>query len=132
MDLCFILSALPIFIIPQYQMVAKMGLANTIFALVFPGLVSAFGVFFLRQTYMGIPNEVAEAAYLDGCRFLLSAGGGDALNELLLEDEVEDHHGQHGQQGAGHQHREVGGELAPQGGKAGGLKPTTQPRRWPL
>ena len=56
-----------IFIIPQYQMVAKMGLSNTIFALVFPGLVSAFGVFFLRQAYLGIPNEVAEAAYLDGC-----------------------------------------------------------------
>jgi len=56
-----------IFIIPQYQMVAKMGLANTIFALVFPGIVSAFGVFFLRQTYMGIPKEIAEAAYLDGC-----------------------------------------------------------------
>ena len=56
-----------IFIIPQYQMVAHMGLANTIFALVFPGLVSAFGVFFLRQTYMGIPNEIGEAAYLDGC-----------------------------------------------------------------
>ena len=56
-----------IFIIPQYQMVAKMGMANTIFALVFPGLVSAFGVFFLRQTYMGIPEEIGEAAYLDGC-----------------------------------------------------------------
>ena len=56
-----------IFIIPQYQMVAKMGLSNTIFALVFPGIVSAFGVFFLRQTYMGIPKEVGEAAYLDGC-----------------------------------------------------------------
>ena len=56
-----------IFIIPQYQMVAHMGLSNTIFALVFPGLVSAFGVFFLRQTYMGIPNEIGEAAYLDGC-----------------------------------------------------------------
>ena len=56
-----------IFIIPQYQMVAKMGLANTIFALVFPGLVSAFGVFFLRQTYMSIPDEIAEAARLDGC-----------------------------------------------------------------
>ena len=56
-----------IFIIPQYQMVAKMGMANTIFALVFPGLVSAFGVFFLRQTYMGIPKEIGEAAYLDGC-----------------------------------------------------------------
>ena len=56
-----------IFIIPQYQMVAKMGLANSIFALVFPGIVSAFGVFFLRQTYMGIPKEIGEAAYLDGC-----------------------------------------------------------------
>ena len=56
-----------IFIIPQYQMVAKMGMANTIFALVFPGIVSAFGVFFLRQTYMSIPEEIGEAAYLDGC-----------------------------------------------------------------
>ena len=56
-----------IFIIPQYQMVAKMGAANTIFALVFPGLVSAFGTFFLRQAYMGIPTEIGEAAYLDGC-----------------------------------------------------------------
>lgn len=56
-----------IFIIPQYQMVARMGMANTIFALVFPGLVSAFGVFFLRQAYMSIPDEVGEAAYLDGC-----------------------------------------------------------------
>lgn len=56
-----------IFIIPQYQMVARMGMANTIFALVFPGLVSAFGVFFLRQAYMSIPDEVGKAAYLDGC-----------------------------------------------------------------
>ena len=56
-----------IFITPQYQMLAKLGLTNTIFALVFPGLVSAFGTFFLRQAYLGIPEEVAEAAYLDGC-----------------------------------------------------------------
>ena len=56
-----------IFITPQYLMLARMGLTNTIFVLVFPGLVSAFGTFFLRQTYLGIPNEIAEAAYLDGC-----------------------------------------------------------------
>ena len=56
-----------IFIIPQYQMVAKLGMANTIFALVVPGIVSAFGTFFLRQAYLGIPNEIGEAAYLDGC-----------------------------------------------------------------
>ena len=56
-----------IFIIPQYQMLAKFGLTNSIFALVFPGLVSAFGTFFLRQTYLGIPNEIAESAYIEGC-----------------------------------------------------------------
>ena len=56
-----------IFITPQYQMLAKLGMTNTIFALVFPGIVSAFGTFFLRQAYMGIPDEIAEAAYLDGC-----------------------------------------------------------------
>ena len=54
-----------IFIIPQ--LVAKLGLANSIAGLVFPGLVSAFGTFFLRQAYLGIPNEVGEAAFLDGC-----------------------------------------------------------------
>lgn len=56
-----------IFIIPQYQMIAKLGMTDTMFSLVFPGIVSAFGTFFLRQAYMGIPDEVAEAAYLDGC-----------------------------------------------------------------
>ncbi len=56
-----------IFIIPQYQMVAKLGITNSIAGLVFPGLVSAFGTFFLRQAYLGIPNEVGEAAFLDGC-----------------------------------------------------------------
>lgn len=56
-----------IFIIPQYLMLARAGLTNSIFALIFPGLVSAFGTFFLRQAYLGIPNEISEAAYLDGC-----------------------------------------------------------------
>ena len=56
-----------IFITPQYLMLAKLGLTNSIFALVFPGLVSAFGTFVLRQSYLAIPNDIAEAAYLDGC-----------------------------------------------------------------
>lgn len=42
-----------IFIIPQYQMLAKVGLTDTLFSLVFPGIVSAFGTFFLRQAYIG-------------------------------------------------------------------------------
>lgn len=56
-----------IFIIPQYNMVSSLGWLNTVRALIFPGIVSAFGVFFLRQFYLGIPEEIAEAARIDGC-----------------------------------------------------------------
>ena len=56
-----------VFIIPQYMMLSSMGMLNTVFALVFPGLVSAFGTFFLRQFYMSLPNDLMEAAKLDGC-----------------------------------------------------------------
>ena len=56
-----------IFIIPQYTMLSKMNQLNTLFALLFPGLVSAFGTFFLRQFYMSLPNVLSEAATLDGC-----------------------------------------------------------------
>ncbi|HJC64519.1 MAG TPA: carbohydrate ABC transporter permease [Candidatus Blautia merdavium] len=56
-----------IFIIPQYLMITKMNMTNTIFALVFPGLVTAFGTFLLRQAYMGLPKDLEEAARLDGC-----------------------------------------------------------------
>ena len=56
-----------IFIIPQFQMLANMGQLNTLFALLFPGLVSAFGTFFLWQFYMSLPGVLSEAAVLDGC-----------------------------------------------------------------
>ncbi len=56
-----------IFIIPQYLMVSKMNLLNSSFALIFPGLVSAFGTFLLRQNFMGLPKELEEASVLDGC-----------------------------------------------------------------
>ena len=72
-DLCFslvlfqMMVPVQIFIIPQYLMVSKMGMLNTIFALVFPGIVTAFGTFLLRQGYMGLPKDLEEAARLDGC-----------------------------------------------------------------
>lgn len=56
-----------LFIIPQYLMVDKIGMRNTVFALLFPGLVSAFGTFLLRQFFMGLPKELEESARLDGC-----------------------------------------------------------------
>lgn len=56
-----------IFIIPQYLIVSKLGLLNSVGALVVPGVVSAFGTFLLRQFFIGIPIELEEAAILDGC-----------------------------------------------------------------
>ncbi len=56
-----------IFVIPQYLMVDFLNMRNTVFALVFPGLVSAFGTFLLRQFFMGLPRDLEESARLDGC-----------------------------------------------------------------
>ncbi len=55
-----------LFIIPQYLMVQKLGMLNSISALVFPGLVTAFGTFLLRQFFMSLPDEVEEAAIIEG------------------------------------------------------------------
>jgi len=56
-----------IFILPQYQMISSLKMTNTIFALVFPGLITAFGTFLLKQGYMSLPKDLEEAARLDGC-----------------------------------------------------------------
>lgn len=55
-----------LFIIPQYLMVQKLGISNSISALVFPGIVTAFGTFLLRQFFMSLPDEVEEAAIIEG------------------------------------------------------------------
>lgn len=64
-----------IFIIPQYVMMSKMNMLNTMFALVFPGVVTAFGTVLLKTAYEGLPQDMDEAASIDGCncfqRFLL-------------------------------------------------------------
>lgn len=56
-----------IFIIPQYIMVSNMKMLNTIFGLVFPGMVTAFGTFLLKTGYQGLPRDLEEAASIDGC-----------------------------------------------------------------
>lgn len=56
-----------IFILPQYLMLSKVNMLNTIFSLIFPGLVTAFGTFLMRQAFMGLPKGLEEAARLDGC-----------------------------------------------------------------
>ncbi|BCJ74304.1 sugar ABC transporter permease [Catellatospora sp. IY07-71] len=58
-------------IIPLYMLMAKIEWTGTMYAVVAPGLVSAFGVFFMTQ-YLGeaVPTELIEAARADGCSTL--------------------------------------------------------------
>jgi len=53
-------------LIPTYLFVAKLGWLNTMHGLVVPGLASAFGLFMLTQFMKSIPQEMLEAARLDG------------------------------------------------------------------
>lgn len=52
--------------VPLYLLFAEAGLLNSPLSLVSPFLASAFGVFLLRQFFLGIPQSVLDAARLDG------------------------------------------------------------------
>jgi multiple sugar transport system permease protein len=54
------------YMVPQFIMMSRMGLNNTHLAIICLQAFSAFGVFLMRQFYMGIPNELSEAARIDG------------------------------------------------------------------
>lgn len=56
----------PVLLIPSYLVVNELGLINTLWALIVPSMVSAFGIFLMRQFIAGIPNDLIEAARLDG------------------------------------------------------------------
>lgn len=56
--------------IPQFALITKMGLYDTHTALILLQAFSAFGIFLLRQFFMSIPNELSEAAIIDGCGHL--------------------------------------------------------------
>ncbi len=66
---------IPVRILPTYEVVGTLGWLNTYAGLTVPLMASATATFLFRQFYMTIPNELAEAAQLDGCgpmRFLWS------------------------------------------------------------
>ena len=55
-----------VLIIPSYLTVLSLGWKNSFFALIIPRMVSAFGIFLLRQFYLSIPRDLDEAAFIDG------------------------------------------------------------------
>ena len=59
-----------ILLVENYQTMAKLGIVDTLFAIVLPYFASAFAIFLLRQTFMGIPKELDEAARVEGASTL--------------------------------------------------------------
>ncbi|MEZ4864817.1 MAG: carbohydrate ABC transporter permease [Caldilineaceae bacterium] len=55
-----------ILLLPLYILVYKLGWVNTYLGLIIPGMVSAFGVFLMRQFCLTIPDELMDAARIDG------------------------------------------------------------------
>jgi sn-glycerol 3-phosphate transport system permease protein len=62
---CLLVPAQVTFV-PLYLLFAKLHLVNTMAALVLPFSVSALGTFLVRQAMLGVPDEIIEAARLDG------------------------------------------------------------------
>lgn len=52
--------------IPTYLIISRMNLTNSYGALIIPSLVSAFGIFLCRQFISSVPNDLLEAAKIDG------------------------------------------------------------------
>jgi ABC-type sugar transport system, permease component len=55
-----------VYMVPQFIMMRGMGLNDTHLAIICLQAFSAFGVFMMRQFYQGIPDELCEAARIDG------------------------------------------------------------------
>ena len=59
-----------ILLVENYKTMARLGLVDTLLAIGLPYFASAFAIFLLRQTFMGIPKELDEAARVEGASAL--------------------------------------------------------------
>lgn len=64
------LVALPVILVPLFMIVKWLGMLDTYAGLIVPAIFNAYGVFLLRQYYLGLPRELEEAAALDGCGYV--------------------------------------------------------------
>lgn len=53
-------------IVPLFLVMSRLGLTNTLWALILPPIFSAFGIFLMRQHFLSLPYELEEAARIDG------------------------------------------------------------------
>ena len=54
-------------VVPTYLLIAKAGLTNKLFSVFAPVAISTYNMIIMRQFFEGIPNELRESAFIDGC-----------------------------------------------------------------
>jgi len=64
--LSFMIIPAQVTMLPLFLMLKNMGLINTYFAVIIPGMASIFGIFLIRQYLLSIPDSIIEAAKIDG------------------------------------------------------------------
>ncbi|MBD3347616.1 MAG: ABC transporter permease subunit [Candidatus Eisenbacteria bacterium] len=57
----------PVYIVPSYIILVKLGMIDTYQALIVPWIAHIFSIFLLRQHFKTIPNDLYDAAIIDGC-----------------------------------------------------------------
>jgi multiple sugar transport system permease protein len=57
-------------IIPRYVLVSKLGMVNTYWGMIVPFMMGVFGIFLTKQYMLSIPDELVDAAKVDGCSAL--------------------------------------------------------------
>ncbi|GHJ37696.1 sn-glycerol-3-phosphate transport system permease protein UgpE [Streptomyces sp. TS71-3] len=62
-----LLVTIPVVLIPLFLVARELHLLNSYAGLIIPAIFNAFGIFLLRQFYLGLPKELEEAAIVDGC-----------------------------------------------------------------
>jgi len=63
------LVSLPVILVPLFILVRELHMLNSYAGLIVPSIFHAFGIFLLRQFYIGIPRELEEAAIIDGAGY---------------------------------------------------------------
>lgn len=58
---------LQVTLVPNYLMMEKLGMLDTYYALALPAVFAPLGTFIMTRSFKSVPNDIIEAARLDGC-----------------------------------------------------------------
>ena len=65
--LSMMMVPMPVYLVPSYVILSRLGWVDTYYALIVPWAAHVFSIFWLRQHFRTVPNDLYDAATIDGC-----------------------------------------------------------------